>query len=93
MLKQLICLFLGLNILSTVATGNWKIKSIGNVEHAYYFYEHNRLKSICVGTEEGIIALLDPKTGNIQWREIPSIKRRLTHFLTLGKCKQLLNIF
>jgi len=65
---------------------DWKQESIGNVRYTHFYYEDKVLKGVCVATEEGVLALLDHKTGATIWRNYPSGGRRLQRFVVEGRC-------
>jgi hypothetical protein len=76
---------------STLVKGNWGHESIGSVKYSYYYYEKGVLQGICVVSEEGVIAMLNPAEGEIIWRNYPAIGRRIIRFVAEGRCIVLLN--
>lgn len=69
-----------------IVFADWRHESIGNVIYTHYYYEGEKLQGICVASEEGVIALLDPADGKIVWRNYPVTGRRLQRFLTQDRC-------
>ena len=56
------------------------ITNIGNIEYAYYIYsdsKNTKLYGIFVYTTEGNLALLNPETGKIMWRQVMPIENRI----------------
>ena len=82
-----------LAFLFSPARADWRFESIGNVKYTHFYYEENKLAGICVASEEGVIALLDPDNGNIVWRNNPTIGRRLLKFVSSGRCIDYLYIY
>lgn len=83
----LVCLLLLSIFLTAQAGESWVLPGLGNVRFTHFYYEGETLQGVCVGTEEGVIGLIDHKTGNIKWRDLPLAGRRLMRFLPEGRCK------
>jgi hypothetical protein len=87
-LKGLAFVVLGcLLFLGSQAKDEWHLEGIGNVKNVHYYYEGADLQGIVLATEEGVIAFLDHKTGNIKWRIYPISGLKLHRFVAEGKCK------
>ncbi len=84
-----ICLVLACALM-VAGTRSWQRSALGSVRQAHYYYEGSDLKGICVATDDGAIAMLDHKTGEIVWRNYPEEGRRLHRFIPEGRCTSLL---
>lgn len=83
LLKLWICIAVAL----TVTAAEWSLQGLGSVRQAHYYYEGTELKGICVVTDEGVVGMIDHKTGNIVWRNYPVGGRKLHRFIAEGRCK------
>jgi hypothetical protein len=86
-IKVWICVALLGTFLAVQAKDSWKWQGIGNVKFTHYLYEGEELKGIAIASEEGVIAVLDHKTGEIKWRDYNIAGRKLQRFLAEGHCK------
>jgi hypothetical protein len=71
----------------SVARADWRHDSIGNVLQTHYYYEGEELKGILVGSEEGVIALLNPDDGKIMWRNYPLAGRKFHRLIAQDRCR------
>ena len=90
-IKVWICELLVGTLFAVQAKDSWKWEGLGNVRYTHYYYEGEELKGICVVSEEGVLALLDHKTGDIKWRDYSIVGRKLHRFIAEGRCKILLD--
>jgi len=49
-------------------SAEWSYESIGKVKRIEFYYEREEIAGIWVVSEEGSMAMLEPKDGSIVWR-------------------------
>jgi hypothetical protein len=64
----MIWIFLGIFWLIGKISAEWNYESIGDVNRVEFYYEKEELKGVWVVSEEGSMAMLEPKDGSIIWR-------------------------
>lgn len=79
--------FLWVGLCYSLVAANWEYRSIGDVTETHFYYEDEELKGICVASEDGVVAMLDPQSGEIVWQNYPVEGRTINRFTAKGQCK------
>jgi len=73
-------------ILAFYVKADWNFRSIGNIHRVHFYHEDNQIRGIGVLTEEGVIGMLDAKSGEIMWRDNPTKERSISYFIAKERC-------